>query len=66
MSKMELILNIVQIVISVVAIIFAIYIPIRIMNFQRYTNLSTTYMGLILHMQFKVLLSFSTKIAIVM
>ena len=45
MSKTELILNIVQIVISVVAIIFAIYIPIRIMNFQRYTNLSTTYMG---------------------
>ena len=45
MSKTELILNIVQIVISVVAIIFAIYIPIRIMEFQRYTNLSATYMG---------------------
>ena len=45
MKKMELIMSVLQVVLAMIAIICAIYIPIRIMNFQRYTNLSTTYMG---------------------
>lgn len=45
MNKMKLIMDITQIVISVIAIIFAIWIPIRVMNYQRYTNLSATYMS---------------------
>ena len=45
MKKMELIMSVLQVVLAMIAIICAIYIPIRIMDFQRYTNLSTTYMG---------------------
>lgn len=61
MSKTGLILNIVQIVISVVAIIFAIYIPIQIMKFQRYTGLMTTYMSLEFAHAFQSVINFFYK-----
>lgn len=61
MKKMELILNMVQIVISVVAIIFAIYIPIQIMKFQRYTSLSSTYMSLEFAHAFQSVIDFFYK-----
>ena len=61
MKKIELIMDVIQIIISVIAFIFAVYIPIRIMKFQRYTNLSAIYMSFDFAHSFQSVIEFFYK-----